>query len=317
MCAARDPSEAARELLCGSARIAVLTGAGISTDAGIPDFRGPDGLWTRNPGAERASTIDNYLRDAEARRAAWRMRLDSRLLDARPTAGHRALVDLERQGRLQHLVTQNIDGLHRLAGTSSGRLTEVHGSVAGYVCVSCGAGGPIDAVVERVRGGEDDPRCDHCAGILKTTVVMFGEMLPKARWSRHGMRSQRGRVPGDRYDPGGLAGEQHGVLGTGTPHPGDRGEPRGPLLRTRSPPPRSMPRSARCSPICCAGEPAGSPGELSGVRRESAPHTGQFGVGFGCGGSVVGVGAVRQVCVSCRSSPFGNVDQVGRVYSRG
>lgn len=179
VCAARDPSEAARELLCGSARIAVLTGAGISTDAGIPDFRGPDGLWTRNPGAERASTIDNYLRDAEARRAAWRMRLDSRLLDARPTAGHRALVDLERQGRLQHLVTQNIDGLHRLAGTSSGRLTEVHGSVAGYVCVSCGAGGPIDAVVERVRGGEDDPRCDHCAGILKTTVVMFGEMLPE------------------------------------------------------------------------------------------------------------------------------------------
>lgn len=174
-----EPLEVARRVLSGSTRITVLTGAGISTDAGIPDFRGPDGLWTRNPGAERASTIDTYLRDSEARRASWRMRLDARLQDARPTPGHRALVDLEWQGRLEHLVTQNIDGLHQLAGTSSARLTEVHGSIAGYACVSCGAGGPIEPVVQRVRAGDDDPRCERCAGILKTTVVMFGEMLPE------------------------------------------------------------------------------------------------------------------------------------------
>lgn len=173
------PLDVARRILSDATRIAVLTGAGISTDAGIPDFRGPDGLWTRNPGAERASNIENYLRDAEARRASWRMRLDRRLLDAKPTAGHRALVRLERQGRLAHLVTQNVDGLHRLAGTSAELLTEVHGSAAGYVCVSCGEGGPIGVVVERVRAGEDDPRCVRCAGILKTTVVMFGEMLPE------------------------------------------------------------------------------------------------------------------------------------------
>lgn len=176
----------ARRVLSGATRITVLTGAGISTDAGIPDFRGPDGLWTRNPGAERASTIDNYLRDAEARRASWRMRLDGRLLDARPTPGHRALVDLEDQGRLEHLVTQNIDGLHQRAGTSSERLTEVHGSMAGYSCVSCGSGGPIEPVVQRVRAGDDDPRCERCDGILRTTVVMFGEMLPEGAMERAG-----------------------------------------------------------------------------------------------------------------------------------
>lgn len=174
----------ARRILESSKRVSVLTGAGISTDAGIPDFRGPDGLWTRNPGAERASTIDNYLRDTEARRAAWRMRLDDRLINARPTPGHEALVDLERQGRLEHLVTQNIDGLHQRAGTSPERLTEVHGSVGGFVCVSCGDGGPIEGVIERVRAGDDDPRCERCGGILKTTVVMFGEMLPDGAMER-------------------------------------------------------------------------------------------------------------------------------------
>ncbi len=176
--------ESARQILSEARRIAVLTGAGISTDAGIPDFRGPEGLWTLNPAAERASTIDNYLRDTEARKAAWRMRTDSRLVDARPTAGHRALVELEAQGRLEHLVTQNIDGLHQRAGTSAALLTEVHGSIDGYVCVSCGAGGPVSVVVERVRGGEEDPRCEDCGGILKTTVVMFGEMLPAGAMQR-------------------------------------------------------------------------------------------------------------------------------------
>lgn len=179
-----DQLTSARNVLSGARRVAVLTGAGISTDAGIPDFRGPDGLWTRNPAAERASTIDNYLRDTEARRASWRMRLDRRVLDAEPTSGHHALVDLERQGRLEHLVTQNIDGLHQRAGTSAERLTEVHGSIAGYTCVSCGVGGPIEPVIERVRAGDDDPRCEHCEGILKTTVVMFGEMLPDGAMER-------------------------------------------------------------------------------------------------------------------------------------
>lgn len=176
--------EAARALLRSARRIAVLTGAGISTDAGIPDFRGPDGLWTRNPAAERASTIHNYLTDEEARRASWRMRLDSRLVEAQPTSGHHALVDLERQGRLVGLATQNIDGLHQLAGTSEELLTEVHGSMAGVHCVSCAARWPVAEVLDRVRAGDDDPRCVTCAGILKTTVVMFGEMLPDGAMER-------------------------------------------------------------------------------------------------------------------------------------
>lgn len=181
---ASDHHGTARKLLSSARRIAVLTGAGISTDAGIPDFRGPDGLWTRNPEAERASTIENYLRDDAARRASWRMRLDSRLLEARPTPGHVALVDLERQGRLGHLATQNIDGLHQRAGSSPQLVTEVHGSIDGVACVSCGAAGPVEPVLDRVRGGDDDPRCTDCGGILKTTVVMFGEMLPDGAMER-------------------------------------------------------------------------------------------------------------------------------------
>lgn len=181
---ARNPLSEARRVLAGSRRVAVLTGAGISTDAGIPDFRGPDGLWTRNPDAERASTIETYIADAEARRASWRMRLDTRLLDAQPTPGHHALVDLEQQGRLEHLSTQNIDGLHQKAGTSRDLLTEVHGSVDGVVCVSCGTRGPVEAALDRVRAGDDDPRCGLCGGILKTTVVMFGELLPEGAMER-------------------------------------------------------------------------------------------------------------------------------------
>lgn len=174
----RNPMAQALQIISASRRVAVLSGAGISTDAGIPDFRGPEGLWTKNPGAERASTIETYVSDAEARRASWRMRLDSRLLDAEPTAGHRALVDLEVQGRLGRVSTQNVDGLHQRAGTSRELLTEVHGSVDGVVCVSCARRGPVEEALERVRRGDDDPRCENCGGVLKTTVVMFGEMLP-------------------------------------------------------------------------------------------------------------------------------------------
>jgi len=182
--AAAELVEAARELVAAARRVVVLTGAGISTGAGIPDFRGPEGLWTRNPGAERASTIHTYVADEEARKASWRMHLDERLVGARPTPGHHALVDLERQRRLLHLATQNIDGLHQLAGTSAGLLTEVHGSIAGVACLECGERGPVEPVRERLRAGEEDPRCRTCGGILKTTVVMFGELLPPGAMER-------------------------------------------------------------------------------------------------------------------------------------
>ena len=102
--------------MAAATRIVALTGAGISTDSGIPDFRGPQGVWTKDPAAQRSSNIDDYVADAEVRRRVWQMRLASPAWTAGPNAGHLALVDLERQGRLHALLTQNIDGLHQLAG---------------------------------------------------------------------------------------------------------------------------------------------------------------------------------------------------------
>jgi NAD-dependent deacetylase len=158
-------------------RVTVLTGAGISTDSGIPDFRGPNGVWTKNPGAEKSATIQNYVSDPEVRKRAWRNRLDSEAWTAQPNAGHLALVDLERPGRLDTLVTQNIDGLHVAAGVSEAKVVEVHGTVHRYECVACGARGPMDEALDRVRSGEDDPACELCGGILKSATVMFGQSL--------------------------------------------------------------------------------------------------------------------------------------------
>lgn len=169
--------DAARELVRGARRILVLTGAGISTDSGIPDFRGPSGVWTRDPDAEKYSTIGYYLGDESIRRRAWLRRLDNPAWSAEPNAGHRALVDLERAGRLHLLVTQNIDGLHLRAGNSTERVVEAHGSIREVHCVDCGARGPMPPVLDRVRSGDTDPRCERCGGILKSTTVLFGESL--------------------------------------------------------------------------------------------------------------------------------------------
>lgn len=169
--------ESARAILSSSERVVVLSGAGISTESGIPDFRGPDGIWTRNPEAERLARIEVYVRDPEARKAAWRNRVRSPIWAAEPNAGHRALVDLERSGRLDLLVTQNIDGLHQLAGNDAGRVVEIHGTIREVVCMSCRDRGPATATLDRVRGGEEDPACLHCGGILKTATISFGESL--------------------------------------------------------------------------------------------------------------------------------------------
>ncbi len=170
----------ARSWVASASRIVALTGAGISTDSGIPDFRGPQGVWTRNPQAERQSTIQNYLADAQVRRAAWRNRLEHFAFSARPNAGHRALVELERAGRLAAVVTQNVDGLHQLAGNAPDRVVEVHGTVRRVMCWSCGERQPTEAVFERVRAGDDDPHCLSCGGILKTDTISFGQALVPA-----------------------------------------------------------------------------------------------------------------------------------------
>lgn len=162
----------------------MLTGAGISTDSGIPDFRGPHGVWTRDPAAERLATLDAYMGDPAVRRRAWRGRLSSPTWSAEPNAGHRALVDLERQGSLALLVTQNIDGLHQAAGNDPALVVEIHGTMREVVCMRCGDRGPAGPTLDRVRAGEDDPAClvpvagsGSCGGILKSATISFGQQL--------------------------------------------------------------------------------------------------------------------------------------------
>ena len=167
----------ARTLLDRAKRIVVLTGAGISTDSGIPDFRGPRGVWTLNPKAERMSDIRHYVADPEVRRLSWQSRAAHPAWTAQPNAGHMALVTLERRGRLHALVTQNIDGLHQRAGNTPSRVIEVHGTLHTAVCLGCAAKQPMQDVLARVRAGEEDPPCRDCGGILKSDTVSFGQAL--------------------------------------------------------------------------------------------------------------------------------------------
>jgi NAD-dependent deacetylase len=168
---------AARRHIEEAARVVVLTGAGISTDSGIPDFRGPRGVWTLNPKAERMSDIRHYVADPEVRRLAWQSRLAHPAWTAEPNAGHRALVALERAGKLRALITQNIDGLHQRAGSCPELVIEVHGTIHRAVCLDCAERLPMPAVLERVRAGEEDPPCEHCGGILKSDTISFGQPL--------------------------------------------------------------------------------------------------------------------------------------------
>ncbi|SFL06739.1 SIR2 family NAD-dependent protein deacylase [Geodermatophilus ruber] len=165
--------------LTAARRITVLTGAGISTDSGIPDFRGPQGVWTRDPEAEELSTLQYYVADPEIRRRAWQARR-AHPWGARPNAAHRALVDLERRGRLRALVTQNIDGLHQQAGSAPELVHELHGTVHEVACLSCGDRTTMAAALARVDAGEPDPACQACGGILKSATISFGQALDPA-----------------------------------------------------------------------------------------------------------------------------------------
>ena len=180
-----------RDWIAEARRIVVLTGAGISTESGIPDFRGPQGVWTRNPGAEKMATIQHYMADPDVRKRAWKSRLESRYLDAEPNAGHRALVALERRGRLDTLITQNVDGLHVKAGSSPERVVEIHGTVRDVVCLACGERAPMEKALARVRAGEEDPACRTCGGILKSATISFGQALVPGDLGRAEMAARR------------------------------------------------------------------------------------------------------------------------------
>ena len=167
-------------LLADAERIAVLTGAGISTDSGIPDFRGPEGLWTVDPTAERLTHWPTYRDDPAVRRRSWQWRVHNPALRATPNASHRALARLALAGRLHGLATQNTDGLHVAAGTPPDLVQELHGTMREVECPACGWRAPIDWAVERVlEQGDPDPRCPDCGGVTKAATVMFGQALPQ------------------------------------------------------------------------------------------------------------------------------------------
>jgi len=167
----------AAKWIAGAQRIVVLTGAGISTDSGIPDFRGPNGVWTKNPAAEKASTLQHYLADPELRQLAWQNRLHSPAWEAQPNRAHLALLELERQGRLHALVTQNIDELHQRAGHNPAKVIEVHGTMHWSRCWECSDRRRMLDVLERVRAGDPDPACEVCGGVLKSDTISFGQAL--------------------------------------------------------------------------------------------------------------------------------------------
>ena len=169
--------EQVRGWIEAASRVVVLTGAGISTDSGIPDFRGPQGVWTKDPLAEKLSNIHYYLADPEVRKAAWKNRLASPAWTARPNAGHLALVQLEKIDKLHALITQNIDELHQIAGNSQEKVIEVHGTIRRVMCWGCGMRAPMEKALARVRAGEEDPPCRDCGGILKSDTISFGQQL--------------------------------------------------------------------------------------------------------------------------------------------
>ncbi|KUO20072.1 SIR2 family NAD-dependent protein deacylase [Streptomyces dysideae] len=157
--------------------VAILSGAGISTDSGIPDYRGPNGLWRRDPEAEKLVTYEYYMGDPEIRRRSWQLRRKNRALTAEPNAAHLAVAELERSGAPVRVLTQNVDGLHQLAGMPARKVLELHGSARSFACTKCHARGPMEDALARVEAGEEDPPCLECGGILKSATVFFGERL--------------------------------------------------------------------------------------------------------------------------------------------
>lgn len=170
-------------------KIAVLTGAGISTSAGIPDFRGPDGVWTRHPDQMSVYDIDRFMGNTEDREYSWRWQKESPVWNAQPGTAHKALVDLEKAGLLTLLATQNFDALHEKAGNSDDVIVDLHGTIGTSHCMRCGKEYET-ADIMATLDANPDPRCTRvvpangeieerrCGGILKTDVVYFGEALP-------------------------------------------------------------------------------------------------------------------------------------------
>ncbi len=169
-------------LIRSANRIVVLTGAGISTESGIPDYRGPKGVWATG----KPPTLGDFMENEERRRDYWLRRLETYpdLLAAQPNPAHRSLVDLEQSGKLSGIVTQNIDGLHQRAGSNADLVLELHGSAHVIRCTNCGTAFPGEEVQQWLRDGNLYPACPVCGGILRTATVLFGEPLPREALDR-------------------------------------------------------------------------------------------------------------------------------------
>lgn len=184
MVPAKSRVEHAKEMIHEASNIVILTGAGVSTNSGIPDFRGPKGVWTKNPLAEKMSDIRFYMSDPEVRRLAWQSRLSHPALTAIPNRAHDAIASFERTGKLMCLVTQNIDGLHQVAGNTPGKVIEIHGTIHRVVCMSCQKKTSMRDELVRVSDGELDPSCLDCNGILKSDTISFGQSLDEEKINR-------------------------------------------------------------------------------------------------------------------------------------
>lgn len=174
----QDRLEDAAELLQGARRIVVLSGAGISTESGIPDFRSPGSPWLKEPPV----SYQAFLQSTEARRQYWETRrtFSTQVRQARPNAAHYALVELEKREILAGIITQNFDGLHQDAGHDPARITELHGTSREAACTLCGTRSSIEQLQERVESGETDPQCTLCGGYLKAATILFGQRIPNA-----------------------------------------------------------------------------------------------------------------------------------------
>jgi NAD-dependent deacetylase len=177
------------DLILQSRKIVVFTGAGISTESGIPDFRGPGGLWTRFDPDD--FTIDKFLTNPDSRRKQWYIFKEGLMTDkAAPNAAHMAIAELFRMGRLDCVITQNIDNLHQKAGVPDERVFELHGNMKWAVCLDCGRRFPFEEIKSRIDSGEGIPDCPACRGTLKPDIVMFGEQLPYQVLEEAGLRSR-------------------------------------------------------------------------------------------------------------------------------
>lgn len=180
--------ERAASLLSEARQILVFTGAGVSTESGIPDFRGPDGVWTKVDPAE--FTFDKYVSNSETRRRSWQMRQGSGILEAAPNRAHWAIVELWSQGRLVGCVTQNIDGLHQSSGLPAKAVVELHGNAHRARCLACDSSWPTTEILARVESGDSDPHCE-CGGIIKVAVISFGEAMPVSEMDRANEMAER------------------------------------------------------------------------------------------------------------------------------